>query len=145
MCITTISLLTIRRYKRDDGFPFNSQGNCIHYIVAIFSHGINVTSDGSKNDGASFASKATRYFLFQLHHPYSLFGYIVTKGDCKILGKLDDKSSNTDIKLSKNQNFELIQKLEIEHEELKLLIEETKKFQFLSCVQESSHHLINLN
>ena len=49
-----------------------------------------------------------------------------------ILGKLDDKSSNTDIKLSKNQNFELIQKLEIEHEELKLLIEETKKFQFLS-------------
>jgi PAS domain S-box-containing protein len=49
-----------------------------------------------------------------------------------IVGKLDNKSSNTDAKLTKDQTLELIQKLELEHEELLLLKEETKKFQFLS-------------
>lgn len=49
-----------------------------------------------------------------------------------IVDKLDNKSSKTDVGLSKDQTLDLIQKLELEHEELLLLKEETKKFQFLS-------------
>lgn len=49
-----------------------------------------------------------------------------------IVDKLEDKSSNRDTKLTKGQTLELIQKLELEHEELRVLKEDTKKFQFLS-------------
>ena len=49
-----------------------------------------------------------------------------------IVDKLNSESSNTASKLSKEQTLELIQKLELEHDELILLKEETKKFQFLS-------------
>ena len=48
------------------------------------------------------------------------------------VGKLENKSSKTDAKLTKDQTLELIQKLELEHEELLILKEETRKFQFLS-------------
>lgn len=46
--------------------------------------------------------------------------------------KRNGESSNKDSKLSKEQTLELIQKLELEHDELVLLKEQTKKFQFLS-------------
>lgn len=49
-----------------------------------------------------------------------------------IADKLNSESSNTASKLSKEQTLELIQKLELEHDELILLKEQTKKFQFLS-------------
>jgi PAS domain S-box-containing protein len=46
--------------------------------------------------------------------------------------KLNRESPTTRFQLSKEQTLELIQKLELEHDELLLLKEETKKFQFLS-------------
>jgi PAS domain S-box-containing protein len=49
-----------------------------------------------------------------------------------IVDKLNNESPNTASKLSKDQTLELIQKLELEHDELLLLKEETRKFQFLS-------------
>lgn len=49
-----------------------------------------------------------------------------------IVDKLDNESSNRVSKLSKEQTLELIQKLELEHDELILLKEKTRKFQFLS-------------
>ncbi len=48
------------------------------------------------------------------------------------LDNADSGSSTILVKLSKDQTLDLIQKLELEHEELLLLKEETKKFQFLS-------------
>ena len=49
-----------------------------------------------------------------------------------IADKLNSESSNTGSKLSKEQTLELIQKLELEHDELISLKEQTKKFQFLA-------------
>lgn len=49
-----------------------------------------------------------------------------------IVNNPNSEFSNTAPKLSKEQTLELIQKLELEHDELILLKEETKKFQFLS-------------
>lgn len=49
-----------------------------------------------------------------------------------IVDTLNNESLNTSSKLSKEQTLELIQKLELEHDELILLKEETKKFQFLT-------------
>ena len=46
-------------------------------------------------------------------------------------GKLENKLSNKEVKLTKDQTLEIIQKLKLENEELLLLKEKTKKFQFL--------------
>jgi hypothetical protein len=62
----------------------------IDYTKAVFSHGVNVASDDGKTACSFFASKTTRDFLFYFHHPYSLFGQVITEGHSKV----SDKANN---------------------------------------------------